>query len=953
MSRPRVLIEDWLPVAAIGAESQRERGASSALPPLYFLHVWWARRPLTTSRAAILGSVLPAWSEEWPDELRDRFEDEEDYRRWFVRLCGILGDPVAGRERILWAKRNGIKLDGNPYGHSRAFTVSPDPADLELMRSLLEATWGRRDLRVGDPMAGGGSIPFEARRYGFPTYANELNPVAAMILYATLDYPFRFGASLAEALRKYGGEVARRMEEHLARFYPRKRGESIHAYVWARTVACPTTGKPVPLSPNWWLRQGAKPVAVRLIADPDEESCRFKILEGDAARAANPSEGTVRRGVGRSPWTGDPIPDDYIKAEAQAGRMGQQLYAVVVKTPRGTTFRAPTADDLEAVEAAAAEVARRLSDWEAQGLVPREPYPSDTNDPRPLHYGMPTWGDLFSPRQLLALVTCLEVIRDVGAEAANDDAERAAAIRTYLAFMLDKGVDYNSRLVRWDSTREKVANTFDRHDFSFKWSHAEFDAAHNLLPWTMSQIVDAYEGLVRLAGDAQADLQVHAGNAISLSDLADGSIDLLCVDPPYYDNVMYAELSDFFYVWEKRTLGDLFPDRYQPDLTSKDEEAVANPARFAAVGGRRRKQLADDDYRRKMTACFREMRRVLSDDGVLTVMFTHKRVDAWDTLASALIEGGFVVETSWPVHTESEQSLHQAKKNAAQSTILLVCRKRLVDAEPVWWDDLKGEVRQVARDKAEEFEAAGIRGVDLYLSTFGPVLATISTRWPVLTGAVNETTGEPIALRPETALDLARREVVERRKRGLLLGRAIEFDHVTDWYLMAWDAFKAAEFPADEARKLAIVLDLDLEDELVRRRRVVTKKQQFVAFLTPVERRGSGAVDAELDVFPTLLDAVHTALLVYQEEGDRTCGRFLERTGLLREQRFKECVRAMIYTIPRTRQKGEFTRVEAELLEALRLRWFDDIEPPADEVPAGLEQLELGTDVEPEEAETI
>jgi adenine-specific DNA methylase len=270
----------------------------------------------------------------------------------------------------------------------------------------------------------------------------------------------------------------------------------------------------------------------------------------------------------------------------------------------------------------------------------------------------------------------------------------------------------------------------------------------------------------------------------------------------------------------------------------------------------------------------------------MTVMFNHKQVDAWDTLGMALLRAGFKIDASWPVHTESEHSLHQAQKNAAASTILLVCRKRIMTKPPtpgpklgqdasepsdfaqaVWWDDLKGHVRQVAREKAAEFAQQGVSGVDLYISTFGPVLAVISEHWPVLTSQVDEKTGQPVPLRPEMALDLAREEVIALRKRGLLLGREIQFDPLTDWYLMAWDAFKAEEFPADEARKLAIALGLDIEEDLVRGARVIAKKGGSVVLQAPAQRRRRGLVDPEAERFATLLDAAHTAMLVYAEDG--------------------------------------------------------------------------------------
>jgi len=207
------------------------------------------------------------------------------------------------------------------------------------------------------------------------------------------------------------------------------------------------------------------------------------------------------------------------------------------------------------------------------------------------------------------------------------------------------------------------------------------------LPWAIEQIVDAYSGLAGLTASVQLPLwgstgaspverlKVWQGSATDLGQVETDSVHHICVDPPYYDNVMYAECSDFFYVWLKRSVGHLYPDFFQDHLTNKDDEAVANPARFEDLG-RKKKDLAKRDYERKMAAAFREMARVLRDDGVLTVMFTHKQVEAWDTLATALIGAGFAIKASWPIHTEFEHSLHQAKKNAAASTILLVCRKR-------------------------------------------------------------------------------------------------------------------------------------------------------------------------------------------------------------------------------------------------------------------------------------
>ena len=944
---PQVLIENWLPIEAIGAESKRERGASSALPPLYFLHVWWARRPLTASRAAILGSVLPQWSPDWPEHLLRRFPSRAVYEHWFIELNGISSDVVDARKLLDWAKQQGRSIP-NPYSGPRAFTVNPSADDLQVMGDLLEWTWGTRELSVLDPFAGGGSIPFEALRYGFTTIANDLNPVAATILKATLDYPARFGPSLADDIKKWGNRWYELVKPRLQPFFsPLPPDAEGAAYLWARTVACPTTGKPVPLSPNWWLSRGSEPVAVRLIAEPHMDAPQFVIVRGDAAHDARPDEGTISRGVGRSLWTGETISGDTIKAEAQAGRMGQMLYAVAIKKPgSGFTFRAPTSEDYEAARRAEAELARRKPQWVTQDLIPTEQVPEGSKTKEPLRYGMTAWSDMFSPRQLLTLGTYSETLRELERELrVAVEPDQATAIVTYFAVALNKCPNYNSRMSVWHALRTSMANTFNRHDFAFAWSHGEFDGAGNLLPWAIAQIADAYKGLSELLSPAQAsllamshhsasdNLTITCGSASTLSGIPSGSLINITLDPPYYDNVQYAELADFFYVWLKRSVGHLFPEFFADELTNKDDEAVANPARFESMG-RKKKELAEQDYENKMAAAFREMYRVLHPHGVLTVMFTHKRVEAWDTLASALIGAGFTIKASWPVHTESEHSLHQAKKNAAASTILLVCRKREADrGEPAWWDDIQGQVRRVARAKAQAYAQQGIGGVDLYISTFGPTLSVISEHWPILTSEIDPRTGEPKPLRPETALDLAREEVVRLRKEGLLAGRAIAFDPVTDWTIMAWDAFQAEEFPYDEARKLAIALGLEM-DELMKSKKLVTKKGQYVVLQQPRQRRKKGMVDPDAVFFEHHIDALHTAMLIYQEDGAGACDVFLQNRGLKRDTTFKAGLQALINAIPRTKLKGKFARPEADVLDRMRLAFYaDELTAPPEEEP--------------------
>lgn len=950
MSRPSVLIEKWLPIAEVGVESMRERGASSALPPLYFLHVWWARRPLIASRAAILASVLPQWSEDWPVELLKRFPNEKMYHEWFKFLLGIRGDPVKGYKLLQWARREGKKIP-NPYQAGRAFQINPIDEDLEIMQELIQFTWGKNQISMLDPFAGGGSIPFEALRYGFNTYANDLNPVAATILKATLDFPARFGPDLAEDIRKWGERWYELVKPKLEPYFtPLPAHAEGAAYLWARTIQW--NGRTIPLSPNWWLAKGAKPAAVRVITDPNSSEPRFEILTGKQIGKYDPDMGTVSRGEARCPWSGETIDGDYIKAEAQAGRMGQVLYAVATKVSGGFEFRAPTNEDVETVKRAENQLREISINWKIKDVLPSELIPQGNKTSEPLRYGFSTWSSLFLPRQLLSLGIMSDSLRDLYKEIIIETSiEKADALLVYLSFAIDKAADRNSYQTRWVSQRQVIANTFDRHDFAMKWSFAEFDSSENLLPWCLSQIIDSYSGISNLlkiqksffvSNENVLNIKIFNNSANNLSRIPSNSIHNVTIDPPYYDNVQYSELSDFFYVWLKRNIDSKLKNLFDDELTNKDDEAVSNPARFISLG-KKKKELAEQDYQNKMTAAFREINRILHPQGVLTVMFTHKKVEAWDSLATALIEAGFTIKASWPIHTEFQHSLHQARQNAAASTIFLVCRKREnIISNQVWWEDLQSQVRAVAREKAAEYVELGITGADLYISTFGPTLSVISQNWPVLTSEVDPKTGQPKVLRPEVALDLAREEVVRLRKQGLLAGREVQFDTVTDWYLIAWDAYAAEQFPFDEANKLAIALGIDLSRELMQSKRLAVKKSEYIILQTPQQRRRRGMVDDDLTTFTHWIDAAHTAMMVYAEDGAGACDVFLQKSGLKHDTTFKALLQSMINAIPRNRIKGKFVRPEAEILENMRLAFYaEDLTVPVEEEPLVPQETQL------------
>ena len=938
----RRLIEDWLPIAALSAEATRERRialAGNVLPPTTYLHVWFARRPLVASRAAVLGSL--------------RYADSD--RADFVETLGIHGDPVHAASLIEEARRTGNRID-DPHGYPRAWRFTPRPvADGSV---------------VLDPTAGGGSIPLESARLGFSTIANDLNPVASLLLKATVELPANFGAALLARYETLAVEFLRRLKPQVAELYGPQSDET---YLWARTVTCPYCGGVVPLSPNWKLDSAGH--GVRLI--PENGRVRFEIVTGEKDH----SPGTVKGGDGSCPF-----PDctrtfdgDEIKSQALAGRMGGQLYCVVYREERikGYSkngkprierirkFRAPgREDDIEAV--VHQKLAERMPLWLARNIVPNEEIGALSNYDRGHRmYGMFRWIDLFSPRQLYGHCVSVETFQDLVQEFSTD-LDRAAMV--YLALAIDKVVNYNSVASRWDTVRVAIRGKFDQHNYTMQWSYGEMAPCIAGLgyDWAIDQTGKALSELIDLLGQS-ADgklefvaprpkpiVRITCASADSLP-LDAASVDCVVMDPPYYDNVMYAELSDFFYVWLKRTAGLLYPELFTDHLTDKDREAVANAAKFAGQKGGA-KNLAGRDYQQRMALIFKEQRRVLKPDGIMTVMFTHKAAGAWDALAGGLIQAGFTITASWPINTEAESSLHIREKSAARSTIFLVCRVREADtaaSEPRYWEEVEPTVRQAVRVKVKEFQEAGIGGIDLYLACFGPALQVFTEAWPLTRGTARPQPRtkqrdlfeefDPYAVRPEDALEAARREVKEWRLEQLAtVKRQHHLDALTEWYVLAWDAFRAPRFPADEALKLARVVGLDFDQDV--KKRVCEVKGDDVILWDSITRHRNGSLGHVSE--ECMLDTLHWAAKVGREQNTGAARHLLEDAHLIGDPTLLTALEALLNVLPpgipsTGRKKPDANLVGAandfEALERLRKLAFSET-VPAPKIP---EQLPL------------
>jgi len=982
MSSSTRLIERWLPIAELGEESVRERRSMTALPPVYYLHVWWARRPLVASRAAILASLLPADAD----------------KKKFMRALGIHGDPLKAKRLMIQAKRSGIRAD-DPYGYPRAFAYVPDAQDKDWFTS---GFGNRHNAVVLDPTSGGGSVPFEAVRLGLPTFGNDLNPVAALIQKATYEWPAQHGLAVHSEFMKLSAEWRKRVGEKLSFVFPQLKApdQLDQTYLWARTVRCPYCDGLVPLSPNWRLAPSGTGVRLNPICSKNatERVCEFEIVE----RVSDHSASTVAGGDGACPFSdcGRVIDGDEIKRQAQALQMGEQLYAVVFerrvvagfskagkekfKWIRG--YRAPDASEQNAA-IIVAMLAEKLPEWEALDSIPNEAIGDISNYDRGHRmYGMNRWKDMFSKRQLLCHGTAVEVFREL-LEEQKRAGELTALQRAsfgYLAISMDKCLDYSSKISAWHGGREVMEHTFRDHAFVLKWAFAEMallvdGGGYN---WALKNTAKCLKELIHLIQPAdahsaapeeepQGELGLPLETALplapatpwtpppitvtnksgdALDHLADESVDVVVMDPPYYDNVMYAELSDFFYVWLKRTAGLVFPELFRRQLTDKENEAVANPAKFRDQKGA--KALAGRDYQERMAQIFEECRRVLKPEGIMTLMFTHKATGAWDALTQGLMQAGFVITASWPINTEAEGSMHIKDKAAANSTIFLACRPRAAvaaGAETRYWEDVEPLVAAAVRKRVEEFQRGGIRGVDLYLACFGPALEEFSRHWPLKRGtpkpepkakrrAQKELFPEvrdPYEVTPEDALNAARREVKSWRLEQLTHKKAqAELDGRTAWFVLAWDAFQAPVFPYDEALRLARAVGVDLDADIVGH--FAEKKGSDLIMWDSAQRAAKHALGAP-DGSQGMIDALHHAAHQARTRSLEAGRELLEKAGVVADAGFASALLAVLEVLPVSRAFGapdvldacEGAASDFEALEKLRrLAFSERVDPP-------------------------
>ena len=727
------LAEVDFPIAVVSKHAAKEKSIRHGHPST--LHLWWARRPLASCRAVLIGLLLP---DPCDPQCSNTFKKEA--RRILIGMDNRPGNWSEIIESDVGLRR--IILDF--IGDFSNWDNSGNKSYLDTSRLLVAAAHGDDVPLVVDPFSGGGSIPLEALRLGCEAFASDLNPVACLILKVILEEIPRHGPKLAKELNKLVREIKSESEKRLADLYPKDEDDAKPiAYLWARTVQCeaPNCGAEIPLTRSFWLCKKAKRKrALRPIIERRKglnPSVKFEVFEPTSDQEV--PIGTVTRAKATCICCGSVLPPDRVREQLrkqkggadvifdeQGHRTGGARMTAVVTLragQKGRYYRIPNDADYEAVRKSQERLDGILKRWELsgkQGLcpVPDEPLPPiGTLGFRVQRYGMLQWGDLFTARQKVALASLGHAMNDLSTSANSQEINNVL-----IGLLLGKMADGNNSLARWESNAENPVNLFSRQAIPLVWDYCESTPNSNARGVFLSSLDSACEVIENLKIKAlgqvqQSDSQCHP--------LPDQSADIWFTDPPYYDAIPYSDLSDFFLVWLKRALPNhhLLQDPFDSNnpLSPKQHEIVQDETK---KDNDRRKD--KDWFEESMAKAFKEGRRVLREDGVGSVVFAHKTTEGWEALLSGMIQGGWTITGSWPIATESSTRLRARESAALATSIHLICRPRSTDASIGDWADVLRELPVRVSSWMSRLENEGIRGADLVFACIGPALEIFS-----------------------------------------------------------------------------------------------------------------------------------------------------------------------------------------------------------------------------------
>ena len=812
MTHRKKLIEVSIPLDAINAASAREKSIRHGHPST--LHLWWARRPLAAARAVIFAQTVDDPSsrpEVWPTEA----EQDAERDRLFEIMERLVTWENTTNEQVLREAREAMRASWRrTCADAQADGLDADLYDPEQMPAF------------HDPFAGGGALPLEAQRLGLEAHASDLNPVAVLINKAMIEIPPRFAGQppvnpearqggrhagtswtgaqgLAEDVRYYGQWMREQAQERIGHLYP---GVEITAqmavdrpdlkkyvgrmltpiaWLWARTVASPNPafrGIHVPLVSNFMLStKKSKQSYVEPLVEGD--SYRFRVRTGKPADAKAAKMGTkTGRGANfRCVLSAAPIDSEHIYAEGLAGRMSARLLAVVLEGDRERVYVDPTPE----MEAAAE---RAHPTWKPDVSMPENPRWFS-----PPLYGLTTFGDLFTARQLVALTTFSDLIGEARALATeharatglSDDgvaltdggsSARAygEAVCVYLAFAISKLADRGSSIVTWFTARDSTRNTFSRQSIPMTWDFAEPNmllegtgSFMGAVSWTAKSIEGVASGLGSPFGSA---------NQVDATSQQVSTRKVVSTDPPYYDNIGYADLSDFFYVWLRHSLGETYPNLFATLAVPKAEELVATPYRHGGTANAKRFFLDG------MTQAMQRLADQAHPAFPVTIYYAFKQAErstagtsstGWETFLDAVIRSGLGISGTWPMRTELANRMIGSGTNALASSIVLVCRRRAEDAPVATRREYVTALRAELPVALARLQDAHIAPVDLAQSAIGPGMAVFTRYRQVL-----DAQGQPLSVRDALVLINEALDEVLAEQEG-------EFDGDTRWAL-AW-----------------------------------------------------------------------------------------------------------------------------------------------------------------------
>jgi putative DNA methylase len=834
----RKLIEVALPLEDINRESKREgyiyRGNPSALQK------WWAQRPLAAARAVIFAQLVDD-----PSAHPERFPTSEAQQTERNRLFAVI------RELVKWE----------------------NSSDESVLAAARKEIWDSCDgipPPILDPFAGGGTIPLEARRLGMEAHASDLNPVAVLINKALIEIPpkwadkppvhpkaksqlrWRDAEGLAEDVRCYGKWIHDEAERRIGHLYPKVvlddgTPATVIAWMWARTVTCPNPacGGTMPLVRSFWL--GKKKGSERYVHPvPEGSRVRFEIR----GPHGGPRDGTVDRTGAECLLCGAAVSLAYIRVEGKAHRMGTQLMAIAAAGPRTRYYLPPIAEHEQV-----ANVSRPQD-------VPDAELPMQALGFRVQGYGMTMWADLFTNRQLTALMTFSDLVREARTQIKDNtnEIEYADAVATYLSFVVSKFADYNCTGVAWYPQEGRPSHLFTRQTISMVWDFVELNV--------LTDIGGSWVGSVRVVSDAMLGIPSHGppgmATLANASSLRFPSNVVVATDPPYYDNVPYADLSDFFYIWLRRSISDIYPEIMGTVLTPKDQELVADPFRR---GGR---EQAERFFENGFRTVFSNIREHASRDYPVTLFYAFKQSESdsqgesstgWETLLDGMIRSGWQVTGTWPIRTERSGRMRSIGSNALASSVVLVCRPR-PDAADI--SDRRGFLsllRQELPGRLRDLQQGNIAPVDLAQAAIGPGMEVFSRH-----RQITEPDGSP--MRVHTALQLINQVLDE-----VLAEQEGDFDTDSRWCVKWFQQMEWAAGEYGQAETLATALNTAVVG--LERAGVLRSRAGKVRLLRPDEL--PEGYDPAKDARPTMWEAALHLSRRLEKDGPESAGQLMRR----------------------------------------------------------------------------